>query len=114
MDNQESIHGIVLKWIDVPEITPHSGHGVDFMYGNESAVHEKPISLGFIEGYTWHHKKRGKQLIYILSKDSKIWGIINEDPISMINELKKCIYLVLKDERLHGQITPSIYAWFNA
>jgi protein-tyrosine-phosphatase len=112
----ESINGIECRLIEVPKISPHSGHGVDLLYGTVKERQGKEVALGFIKEFTWIHKKGEDQIVYVLSPDSEIWDEIKQKPEAVMRDLTDCIGKVLNSRKgalLGGQITPNVYAHIN-
>ena len=102
-----------IEWITITTFSPHyfaCGHGIELHYKNT----RPPMIIGFIEGYDWFHERSGLCKVYILSRDSKDWADLLPESQKWLNEVKGCIYDVLKQGHLHGRIKGDIYAWANA
>jgi hypothetical protein len=111
--NTEKYLSYEIEWITIPTFKPPNhicGHGIELHYKQE----KRPIIIGFINGYNWYHERRGLCKVYILSQDSKDWVDLPPESTKWLNEVKECIYTVLKQGHLHGRIKRDIYAWANA
>jgi hypothetical protein len=112
--NTEKFGTFEIEWVFVP--TCHSmpfGHGVQLHY-KHYLKDKKHIEIGFIEDFTWYHKKSGLCKIYILTENSKEWGQFQPKAKQILSELKECIYhQVLEDLQYIGNLKGDIFAWPN-
>ena len=104
--NTEKYKMFDIEWITSPALPWQQGPGVEFHYRQE-----RGILIGFIEGYGWHHKNSGYCKTYTLTEDSNAWGEFQPNAHEILNELKECIYQVLREHRFFGLIKANIFAW---
>lgn len=102
-----------IEWIVLPSFSPpyyKSRDGIELYYERDM----RRIIVGFVDGYKWFHKKRGRCIVYILSQDSEEWVGLFPETADKVREVKDCIYDVMREGHLHGRIKGDIYAWANA
>lgn len=82
------------------------GHGLVFFSGEAG----KNV-IGFIEGWKWFNKETNLVKVRVLRPYSKEWGSLLSDPKKILEDLKECVRIVLKDPdgKLEGEIKNNIH-----
>mgnify|MGYP007084720579 CR=1 FL=1 len=108
--NIEKFADFEIEWMSVSKIGPQ-GHGLNFLFGEDSEN-----VVGFIEGWGWSRKETNHVKVLVLSPKSKEWGSLLVDSKKILEDVKECVRIVLKDPdgKLCGEIKNNIHTWANA
>jgi len=79
------------------------GHGLWFYLGED----DKNV-IGFIEGWEWGRKETNLVKVRVLRPCSLEWGSLLSDPKKILEDLKECVRIVLKDKKVYGEIKNNI------
>ncbi len=107
--NVEKFGEFEIEWKNVLRIGPQ-GHGLNFLLGKN---YENVIA--FIIGWEWFHKETNQVKVLVLSPRSKEWGNLAADPKRILEDVKDCVRIVLKDpdEKVDVEIKDNIYTFGN-
>jgi hypothetical protein len=108
--NIEKFADFEIEWKSVLRIGPQA-EGLKFLFGEDY----KNV-IGFIDGWGWSRKETNHVKVLVLSPGSKEWGSLLPDPKKILEEVKECVRIVLKDPdgKLCGEIKNNIQTSANA
>jgi hypothetical protein len=87
----EKFGDLEIVWKRVLNIGPQD-HGLNFLFGknNENVI-------GFIDGWGWSRRETNRVRVHVLSPRNKGWGSLLVDSTKFLEDLKKCVRIILKD-----------------
>jgi hypothetical protein len=89
--NIEKFGDFEIEWKSVLRIGPQ-GHGLNFLFGKNSEN-----AIAFIVEWGWSRRETNRVRVHVLSPRSEEWGSLLVDSIKFLEDLKKCVRIVLKD-----------------
>ena len=85
--------------------------------GLKSAVgKDRDNVIVFIDGWEWSRRETNRVRVHVLSPRSEDWGSLLVDSRMFLEDLKKCVRIVLKDSdgKLDMEVKNMTYTWANA
>jgi hypothetical protein len=102
-----------IVWMSVSRIgdTDSQGQGLNFPVGND-----RNNVIVFIDGWGWSRRETNRVRVHVLSPRSEEWGSLLVDSIKFLEDLKKCVRIVLQDSdgKLDMEVKNITYTWANA
>jgi hypothetical protein len=91
--------------------TGSQGQGSSSPVGND-----RNDVIVFIDGWGWSRKETNHVKVLILSPRSKEWGSLVVDSTKFLEDLKKCVRIILKDSdgKSDIEVKNITYTWANA
>ena len=102
-----------IVWMSVSRIrdTGSQGQGLNSAVGND-----RNNVIVFIDGWGWSTRETNRVGVHVLGPRSEEWGSLLVDSIKFLEDLKKCVRIVLKDSdgKLDMEVKNITYTWANA
>jgi hypothetical protein len=102
-----------IVWMSVSRIgdAGSQGQGLNSPVGND-----RNNVIVFIDGWEWLRRETKRVRVHVLSPRSEAWGSQLIDSISFLEDLERCVRIVLKDSdgELEMEVKNITYTWANA
>jgi len=102
-----------IVWMSVSRIgdTGSQGQGLNSPVGND-----RNNVIVFIDGWGWSRRETNRVRVHVLSPRSEEWGSLLGDSKKFLEDLKKCVRIILKDSvgKLDIEVKNITYTWANA
>jgi len=109
----EKFEDFEIIWLSVSrmEDTGSQGQGLNFPVGDD-----RNNVIVLIDGWGWSRRETNRVRVHVLSPRSEEWGSRLLDSIKFLEDLKKCVRIILKDSdgKLEMEVKNITYAWANA
>ena len=100
-------------WMSVSRIgdTGSQSQGLNCAVGND-----RDNVIVFIDGWEWSRRETNRVRVHVLSPRSEDWGSLLVDSRRFLEDLKKCVRIVLKVSvgKLDIEVKNITYTWGNA
>ena len=109
----EKFRDFEILWMSVSRIggMNSQGQGSDFPVSND-----RNNVIVFIDGWGWSKRETNRVRVHVLSPRDEEWGSLLVDSKKFLEDLKKCVRIVLKDSagKLDMEVNSITYTWANA
>jgi len=111
--NVDKFGDFEIVWMSISRIgdTSSQDQGLNSPVGND-----RNNVIVFIDGWGWSRRETNRVRVHVLSPRSEEWGSLLVDSIKFLEDLKKCVRIVLKDSdgKLEMEVKNITYTWANA
>ncbi len=111
--NIEKFGDFEIVWLSVSRIgdTGFQGQGLNSPSGND-----RNNVIVFIDGQEWSRRKTNRVRVHVLSPRNEEWGSMLLDSTKFLEELRKCVQIILKDwdGELDMEVRNITYTWAEA
>lgn len=106
----EKLRDFEIVWLSVSRIED-TGQGSNSIAGND-----RNNVILFIDGREWSRRKTNRVRVHVLSPRNEEWGSLLLDSTKFLEELRRCVQIILKDwdGKIDIEVRNITYTWAEA